>query len=254
MECCSSQIQLMLNACSRSYVAAAYVKWIEAAGGRAVPIRWDAAVIHHQTERQHCDMHILPVEAYCKNPSCAGSMKVRMRFTGCSDQSTASFYRSVTYLTPFNVLDCYVGVTCHAHACSQSSQSCCSESSPHQCFIKNASNGSSCQLLHPGDVVSIMQGGLTDLWLDDPYVLTAKKLIAWATEENEAGKVFPVSIPLCFHAACTQCYRQKQACSRCSCTGLVSGALRTGRSNLCGVAQAISKCCSNVPCCSGHTC
>lgn len=32
------------------------------------------------------------------------------------------------------------------------------------------------------------------MWLDDPYVLAAKKLIAWATEENEAGKVFPVSI------------------------------------------------------------
>lgn len=38
-----------------------------------------------------------------------------------------------------------------------------------------------------------MQGGLTDLWLDDPYVLAAKKLIQWATEENEAGEVFPVS-------------------------------------------------------------
>jgi len=39
----------------------------------------------------------------------------------------------------------------------------------------------------------MMQGGLTDLWLDDPYVLAAKKLIQWATEENEAGEVFPVS-------------------------------------------------------------
>ena len=38
-----------------------------------------------------------------------------------------------------------------------------------------------------------MQGGLTDLWLDDPYVLAAKKLIEWATAENEAGEVFPVS-------------------------------------------------------------
>ena len=38
----------------------------------------------------------------------------------------------------------------------------------------------------------MLQGGLTDLWLDDPYVLAAKKLIAWATEENEAGEVFPV--------------------------------------------------------------
>ncbi len=40
----------------------------------------------------------------------------------------------------------------------------------------------------------MMQGGLTDLWLDDPYVLAAKKLIQWATEENEAGEVFPVSM------------------------------------------------------------
>lgn len=39
-----------------------------------------------------------------------------------------------------------------------------------------------------------LQGGLTDLWLDDPYVIAAKKLIAWATEENLAGKVFPVSM------------------------------------------------------------
>lgn len=38
----------------------------------------------------------------------------------------------------------------------------------------------------------LLQGGLTDLWLDDPYVIAAKKLIAWATEENLAGKVFPV--------------------------------------------------------------
>ena len=29
----------LVRAC-RSYVAAAYVKWIEQAGGRAVPIRW----------------------------------------------------------------------------------------------------------------------------------------------------------------------------------------------------------------------
>ena len=40
----------------------------------------------------------------------------------------------------------------------------------------------------------MFQGGLTDLWLDDPYVIAAKKLIAWATEENLAGKVFPVRI------------------------------------------------------------
>lgn len=34
---------------------------------------------------------------------------------------------------------------------------------------------------------------MTDLWLDDPYVLAAKKLLQWATEENEKGNVYPVS-------------------------------------------------------------
>lgn len=37
-----------------------------------------------------------------------------------------------------------------------------------------------------------MQGGLTDLWLDDPYVLAANKLYKWAKEENDAGRIFPV--------------------------------------------------------------
>ena len=47
----------------------------------------------------------------------------------------------------------------------------------------------------------VLQGGLTDLWLDDPYVLAAKKLLQWATEENEKGGVYPVSIliPLQLH-------------------------------------------------------
>jgi hypothetical protein len=36
------------------------------------------------------------------------------------------------------------------------------------------------------------QGGLTDLWLDDPYVVAASKLIAWAEEANAAGEVYPV--------------------------------------------------------------
>lgn len=37
-----------------------------------------------------------------------------------------------------------------------------------------------------------MQGGLTDLWLDDPYVVAASKLVAMAEEENANGRVFPV--------------------------------------------------------------
>ena len=36
------------------------------------------------------------------------------------------------------------------------------------------------------------QGGLTDLWLDDPYVVAASKLVAWAEEANAAGEVYPV--------------------------------------------------------------
>ena len=38
----------------------------------------------------------------------------------------------------------------------------------------------------------MVQGGLTDLWLDDPYVLAANKLYKWAKEENDAGRTFPV--------------------------------------------------------------
>ena len=40
-----------------------------------------------------------------------------------------------------------------------------------------------------------LQGGLTDLWLDDPYVVAASKLIGMAQEENANGRVFPVSMP-----------------------------------------------------------
>ena len=36
------------------------------------------------------------------------------------------------------------------------------------------------------------QGGLTDLWLDDPYVVAASKLVRWAEEANAAGDAFPV--------------------------------------------------------------
>jgi hypothetical protein len=37
------------------------------------------------------------------------------------------------------------------------------------------------------------QGGLTWLWLDSPYVVTARKLFNWAVEANDKGDVFPVS-------------------------------------------------------------
>ena len=43
-----------------------------------------------------------------------------------------------------------------------------------------------------------MQGGLTDLWLDDPYVVAASKLVAMAEEENANGRVFPVRHPAHF--------------------------------------------------------
>jgi hypothetical protein len=39
----------------------------------------------------------------------------------------------------------------------------------------------------------VLQGGLTWLWLDAPYVITARKLFNWALEANNKGDVFPVS-------------------------------------------------------------
>ncbi len=38
------------------------------------------------------------------------------------------------------------------------------------------------------------QGGLTWLWLDAPYVITARKLFNWAVEANNAGDPFPVRV------------------------------------------------------------
>jgi hypothetical protein len=38
-----------------------------------------------------------------------------------------------------------------------------------------------------------LQGGLTWLWLDAPYVITARKLFNWAVQENDKGNPFPVS-------------------------------------------------------------
>lgn len=37
------------------------------------------------------------------------------------------------------------------------------------------------------------QGGLTWLWLDSPYVITARKLFNMAVASNDAGNPFPVS-------------------------------------------------------------
>ena len=45
-----------------------------------------------------------------------------------------------------------------------------------------------------GLVSKYVQGGLTDLWLDDPYVVAASKLIKMAEAENAAGNVFPVCL------------------------------------------------------------
>jgi gamma-glutamyl hydrolase len=38
----------------------------------------------------------------------------------------------------------------------------------------------------------VFPGGLTWLWLDAPYVITARKLFNWAVEENDKGNVFPI--------------------------------------------------------------
>ncbi len=37
-----------------------------------------------------------------------------------------------------------------------------------------------------------VQGGLTWLWLDSPYVLAARKLFQWAVASNDAGNPFPI--------------------------------------------------------------
>lgn len=50
----------------------------------------------------------------------------------------------------------------------------------------------------------LLQGGLTDLWLDDPYVVAAKKLLQWATEANEKGDVYPVSMRLWYRPKAAQ--------------------------------------------------
>ena len=47
-----------------------------------------------------------------------------------------------------------------------------------------------------------MQGGLTDLWLTDPYVVAASKLVAMAEEEHANGRVLPVRVPLIPWQAC----------------------------------------------------
>ncbi|KAL4858871.1 Gamma-glutamyl hydrolase A [Chlorella vulgaris] len=92
-------IGILAQAChycpGRSYVAAGFVKWIEAAGGRAVPIR---------------------------------------------------FYSS--------------------------------EEELHRVF--KSVNG----LIFPG--------GLTDLWMDSPYVVAARKLWQWSKDANDNGDVFPI--------------------------------------------------------------
>lgn len=38
----------------------------------------------------------------------------------------------------------------------------------------------------------VFAGGLTWLWLDSPYVITARKLFNWAIEENNNGNPFPI--------------------------------------------------------------
>jgi len=38
----------------------------------------------------------------------------------------------------------------------------------------------------------LFPGGLTWLWLDSPYVITARKLYNWAVEANDNGTVFPI--------------------------------------------------------------
>jgi len=38
----------------------------------------------------------------------------------------------------------------------------------------------------------VFKGGLTDLYLNDPYVIAARKLVDMAEAENNKGNPFPV--------------------------------------------------------------
>ncbi|WIA39229.1 hypothetical protein OEZ86_005353 [Tetradesmus obliquus] len=92
-------IGILTQPCSdcpgRSYIGASYVKWVESAGGRVVPIRFYA-----------------------------------------SDKELYRLFKSVNGL--------------------------------------------------------VLPGGLTWLWLDAPYVITARKLFNWAIQENDKGNPFPI--------------------------------------------------------------
>ena len=90
-----------------------------------------------------------------------------------------------------------------------------------------------------------MQGGLTDLWLDDPYVLAAKKLIEWATAENEAGEVFPVSARSHVHCA------PHPAQQACCCT--VSSACFLSTFCLMSLEQSLQDF-AYIPMCELHDC
>ena len=72
-------------------------------------------------------------------------------------------------------------------------------------------HGSLSRLAFPRHPWLFLQGGLTDLWLDDPYVVAASKLVAMAEEENANGRVFPV------RHTCSTCKQQLTALlSACS--------------------------------------
>lgn len=66
-----------------------------------------------------------------------------------------------------------------------------------QTTLKSTSHGCVCHTIHVHSPCCgcshVLQGGLTWLWLDAPYVITARKLFNWAVESNNKGDVFPVS-------------------------------------------------------------
>jgi hypothetical protein len=52
-------------------------------------------------------------------------------------------------------------------------------------------------LAHKHAQTHTLQGGLTWLWLDAPYVIAARKLFNMAVAANDAGDVFPVRLWAC---------------------------------------------------------
>ena len=74
--------------------------------------------------------------------------------------------------------------------------SCCHKGRPHAacltvlwCGCRYYATDAELRRLFKSVNGLIFPGGLTDLYIDDPYVIAAKKLHTWAAEANDAGEV-----------------------------------------------------------------